>query len=285
MTAEPRKSAIVCHGSALHVRGPGHSYATYGQQAHPVAYPPLIGGITATSSPCDSLQGDPLSTYSWLTARTQAAWISCSLGHLCKSPGQMASLVAPGIPDLLCICQEKHWCGRRSEKVGHLQQGQGCQHWCQQSLVHERRTARSLSCLRALLTQQVQARHCLPLHVRYIDQAGELLLSWHSLEAGTWGSQQGFRARTTLRDRRYRAIITRCVDAALHRTAAEPSGQGTSAQHQSMVQILVHIRPADRWNKKHFELLDCDCHTQITEIKKQVLLSSVADGGRMLMAG
>ena len=39
-----------------------------------------------------------------------------------------------------------------------------------------------------------------------------------------------------------------------------------------MVQILVHVRPADSWQKKHFELLDCDTHTLIAEIKKQVRL-------------
>ena len=37
-----------------------------------------------------------------------------------------------------------------------------------------------------------------------------------------------------------------------------------------MVQILVHVRPADRWNKKHFELLDCDTNTLIADVKKQV---------------
>ena len=37
-----------------------------------------------------------------------------------------------------------------------------------------------------------------------------------------------------------------------------------------MVQILVHVRPADSWQKKHFELLDCNTHTLIAEIKKQV---------------
>ena len=70
---------------------------SYGQQCAHVSgcHPPLMGGITAISSPSASLLAVPASTYSWLRARTQADLISCSFGHLSRRAGQMLSLVAP----------------------------------------------------------------------------------------------------------------------------------------------------------------------------------------------
>ncbi len=38
----------------------------------------------------------------------------------------------------------------------------------------------------------------------------------------------------------------------------------------SQVQVLVHIRPADRAGKSHFELLEVETHTGILQLKQQV---------------
>ena len=37
----------------------------------------------------------------------------------------------------------------------------------------------------------------------------------------------------------------------------------------AQVQILVHVRPADRWNRKRFELLECAPDTLVSEVKRQ----------------
>ncbi|KAK9828972.1 hypothetical protein WJX72_003146 [[Myrmecia] bisecta] len=37
-----------------------------------------------------------------------------------------------------------------------------------------------------------------------------------------------------------------------------------------MVQILVHVRPADKAGKRHFELLECTPESQICSIKQQI---------------
>lgn len=45
-----------------------------------------------------------------------------------------------------------------------------------------------------------------------------------------------------------------------------------------MVQILVHVRPADRGEYKHFESFQCQASTSIVELKQQVAERGAASG-------
>ena len=40
----------------------------------------------------------------------------------------------------------------------------------------------------------------------------------------------------------------------------------------SQVQVLIHVRPADRGGNAHFELLDLETHSSVLQVKQQVAL-------------